>query len=84
MTFVKYALPVPDHEHLGRGMGNLEFFGDLVGNVAKGDEVEVIKVHCLALLRGFQAMFGGAADRTARTVFENDLGFGFGAFHQGV
>ena len=54
-------------------MMNIQGFGNLCGNRALGQQVEVVKVSTFQILRIFKPVPGRIADTATGTVFKNNL-----------
>jgi hypothetical protein len=84
MAFVIDAFTVADQEDLGGFMVDLEEIGDLVGNRAVADQVEIVEIDRFGLFTSFQPAFDYGAGGATGTVFKDQLGtvgrFGFDIF----
>ena len=45
MALLEHALPIPDYQHLGRFMRNIEYLHDLIGNIPIRQEIKEVEVY---------------------------------------
>lgn len=73
VTFMINAFPVFDQQYLRRFVPYAITFCDRIGQIAVGDQVQVIKVNHIRQPAFVQPAFYNAADGATGAVFKNQL-----------